>query len=356
MDKQFYINSPILKMPQHLIGRHLSNVDVYLKLDNMQPSGSFKDRGISNMVVEIMKEKKVEMLVSSSGGNAGHAVATVGQKLGIPVDVFVPVTTKSMMVEKLKRKGANVIIHGKTWSEADVLARQANENHAGSCYIPPFDDLRIWNGNSSIIDELAEQNIKPNKIVLSVGGGGLLRGIQIGILKHGWQDYTQVIAAETIGTASFAKGYACNKPEALDCIDSIATSLGALSVVPSCLNSGVITTPFTVTDRDAVIAIRRFADDYNMLVEPACGASLSYVYNEFPVGFIPPPPLPQLPSSSAICCDNNNSNNNTNVNMSNMTTSSKKDIVVIIVCGGSAVNIELMNQWCKDFEVNSYYN
>jgi len=299
------------------VGKHHK---VYFKLENLQPSGSFKDRGISHMVNEIAKTEKIGKLISSSGGNAGHAVATAGQKLGIPVDVYVPTTTKSMMVNKLKKKGANVVVHGANWNEADKLARQAVSEDPTAQYIPPFDDPRIWEGNSTIIDELAKAGVVPDKIVLSVGGGGLLCGIQRGILRHGWQNRTKVIAVETSGAASFAKAHAAGEPVALTGINTIATSLGALSVTTGCLNTGVETVPYVVSDSQAVFGCRRFADDFKMLVEPACGAALSYVY-----------------------CSKDSD------------VGSVGETIVVIVCGGSVVSVELMAQWCADFGVVSEY-
>ena len=81
--------------------------NLYFKLENMQKSGSFKDRGIGNMIFSLLENGDMKKLVSSSGGNAGHSVATVGENVGVPVDVYVPVTTKPMMIEKIRKRGAN---------------------------------------------------------------------------------------------------------------------------------------------------------------------------------------------------------------------------------------------------------
>jgi L-serine/L-threonine ammonia-lyase len=98
--------------------------NIFLKLEYLQPSGSFKDRGIGHMVSSLMASSKVEKLICSSGGNAGHAVATVGREVSLPVDVYVPVTTKAMMVEKIRKTGANVIIGGENWYDHLSLSRQ----------------------------------------------------------------------------------------------------------------------------------------------------------------------------------------------------------------------------------------
>jgi L-serine/L-threonine ammonia-lyase len=183
-----------------------SNTKVFFKLDNLQPSGSFKDRGISHMIKTLLENGKVSKLVSSSGGNAGNAVATVGQKLGLPVDVFVPTTTMPMMIEKLKKRSANVFIGGDNWNEADAKAKEALKLDSDAKYIPPFDNPLIWDGHSSIIDELESDfcsfdqrnNNKPDAIILSVGGGGLLCGVQKGLERKGWND-VDILAVETEG-------------------------------------------------------------------------------------------------------------------------------------------------------------
>lgn len=89
--------------------------NVFMKLENLQPSGSFKDRGIGHMIGTLMSQGNVRKLICSSGGNAGHAVATVGRAVSLPTDVYVPTTTKAMMVEKIRLTGANVIIGGENW-------------------------------------------------------------------------------------------------------------------------------------------------------------------------------------------------------------------------------------------------
>jgi L-serine/L-threonine ammonia-lyase len=235
------------------------------------------------------------------------------------VDVFVPVTTKPMMIEKLKLRGAQVNVGGANWNEADQFARQALSATEGSVYIPPFDHQLIWDGNSTIIDELVQSGLKPGAIVVSVGGGGLLRGIQIGLERHGWTD-VKIIATETHGTASYAAAYAAGEVVSLPKIDSIATSLGALAVTKSTLHSSIETIPLVVSDRDTVVGLIKFADEQRILVEPACGASVITVYDE------------------------------SYYNQIQNHLGDNKEIVVI-ACGGSVVSLDMINAWKQQFEL-----
>jgi L-serine/L-threonine ammonia-lyase len=225
------------------------------------------------------------------------------------------------MIEKLKLKGAKVNIGGANWNEADRFARVALSEQEGSFYIPPFDHPLIWDGNSTIIDELVDQNIKPGAIVVSVGGGGLLRGIQLGLERHGWTD-VKIIATETHGTASYAAAHAAREVVTLSKIDSIATSLGALAVTESTLHSSIETTPLVVSDKDTVIGLMKFADNHRILVEPACGASLITVYDDLYWEKI-----------------------------QSVLGEAENRTVVVIACGGSVVSLDMLTAWREQFQI-----
>lgn len=128
---------------------------VYLKLDLLQPSGSFKDRGMAHLCTTVQKMHNSASnsgdttdrmkVISSSGGNAGLAVTTVARNIPqMDVSVIVPETTKPLVVEKLRSLGAEVTIHGKNWNEADALARQwvddAKKSGGGAVYVSPYDN------------------------------------------------------------------------------------------------------------------------------------------------------------------------------------------------------------------------
>ena len=200
---------------------------VYLKLEALQPTGSFKIRGIGR-ACQIAISNGAQALVASSGGNAGHAVAFSGRHLDLPVTVVVPDTTPLLMQEKLRDEGAMVIQQGASWDDsheaAVELARKKN-----AVYIHPFDHPHIWTGHASLIEEIKQSNLCPDLIVLAVGGGGLLCGILEGLYKVGWQDIP-ICAVETEGAASFAQSVNSGRRVTLDRITSLATCLGMLIV------------------------------------------------------------------------------------------------------------------------------
>jgi L-serine/L-threonine ammonia-lyase len=127
-----------------------------------------------------------------------------------------------------------------------------------------------------MVDEVARAGVKPDAVVLSVGGGGLLCGVVEGLRRHGWGE-VPVIAVETAGADSYAQSLAAGERIELPRIDSIATSLGARRVSEQAfaLASSHPVRPVVVTDDAAVQACLRFLDDHRVVVEPACGASLA---------------------------------------------------------------------------------
>lgn len=250
---------------------------VWLKMEAMQPPGSFKIRGIGFACEEYVR-RGATRFICSSGGNAGIAAAYAGRRLGVPVVVVVPETTTERARELIGRENAQVIVHGASFQEANALAQSMVT--ASDAFIHPFDDPLLWQGHASMIDEVAASGLKPDAVVLSVGGGGLLCGVVEGLRRNGWND-VPVVAVETLGADSYAQSLAANERVELAGITSIATSLGARKVAGQAfaLAQQHPVRSVVVSDADAVRACLRFMDDHRVVVEPACGASLALAYD-----------------------------------------------------------------------------
>ena len=150
-----------------------------------------------------------------------------------------------------------------------------------TAFIHPFDDELLWLGHSSMIDEIHTTEFKPDLIILSVGGGGLLAGVIQGLMKNNWEDIP-IMTVETAGAASLNQSLKKGKTVELKKISSLATSLGAKKVSEGAfqLAKGHKITSTLVSDLDTLTACERFLSDHKILVEPACGAALSPVYNK----------------------------------------------------------------------------
>lgn len=249
---------------------------IWLKLDALQPCGSFKLRGVGH-ACEVHHARGARHFVSSSGGNAGLAVAYAGRQLSVPVTVVVPETTTERAKELLHQEGAKVVVHGSSWQEANALAQTLVG--PDDAFIHPFDDPLLWAGHASLVDEVAATGYKPDAVVLSVGGGGLLSGVVEGLRRNGWND-VPVLAVETDGAASLHAAVQAGHPVELERLTSVATSLGAKRVADqalACVQEHPVHSVL-VSDRAALEACERFLADHRVLVEPACGAALALAY------------------------------------------------------------------------------
>lgn len=300
-----HINTPLIES-RYLSAR--TKRSIWLKLDALQPSGSFKLRGVGH-ACEIHHERGAQGFVTSSGGNAGLAVAYAGRRLGIPVTVVVPKTTTDRAKELLAIEGADVIVHGGSWQEANELAMSLTS--PSDAFIHPFDDPLLWTGHASLIDEVSQAGFKPDVVVLSVGGGGLLCGVIEGLQRNGWQD-VPVIAVETEGAASFHAAAKAGHSVEIERIDSIATSLGARRVCNQAVEYLKVhrIESVLVTDQNALNACEDFLLDHRVLVEPACGAALSLAYS--PLSF------------------------------------EEYENVLIVVCGGATATLAQIQQWSSE--------
>ncbi|KAG8418641.1 catabolic L-serine/threonine dehydratase [Metarhizium acridum] len=329
--------------------------NVFLKLENLQPSGSFKSRGIGNYLVSQLAAVQASNTHStrkphfycSSGGNAGLACVHGAITLGCEATIVVPLSTTPYMIGKLREAGATEVIQkGASWQEADnylteTLMADARARGEAAIYVPPFDAQQIWDGNAGIAKEIVRQlpatgrhypineaagdgnaslatsAPKIDAIVCSVGGGGLFAGIMQGIDELKLKQ-TTVIAVETEGADSFSQAITKGELVTLPAITSRATSLGARRVCQRAFEYGMRDTVANVVlpDSEAIGACMRFLDEERLLVELACGVCPALCYNG------------QL--EKLVPGFNENS------------------VVVLVVCGGSNMTFEMMDQYTSE--------
>ncbi|XP_060105401.1 L-serine dehydratase/L-threonine deaminase-like [Heteronotia binoei] len=303
--KSLHINTPLR---ESIPLSKVAGTKVYLKLDNAQPTGSFKIRGIGHFC-KTWAERGCKRFVCSSGGNAGLAAAYTARRLGIPATIFVPTSTPAFTIERLKDEGSTVCIVGEMLDESIEQAKELVKNNPGWVYVPPFDDPLIWEGHKSLVKELKEQmESMPGALALSVGGGGMLCGVIQGLREVGWAN-VPIIALETKGAHSLNAAMTSGKLVTLPEITSVAKTLGAKTVGAEALKLAQEYPVFSeiITDQEAVAAVEKFVDDEKILVEPACGAALTAVYNGVAQRLKEEGKLsPQLDSLVVIVCGGNN--------------------------------------------------
>uniref|UniRef100_A0A1A8ND72 L-serine ammonia-lyase n=3 Tax=Nothobranchius rachovii TaxID=451742 RepID=A0A1A8ND72_9TELE len=279
MQEHFHLNTPLL---ESVSMSKLLGTTVYMKMENSQPSGSFKIRGIGHLCQQLSGRSRG--VVCASGGNAGMAAAYVARKMGVPATIVVPSSSPQLVVRRLQDEGATVRIVGKVWDDANAEALRLSESE-GLTFVPPFDHPLLWEGHASMIAEVSASlgsGVKPGAILLSVGGGGLLCGVIQGMKDVGWMD-VPIIAIETVGADCLNAAIKAGKVVTLDGITSEAKCLGAKTVCQRAFEYSRSGEPKIiselVTDQQALTAIDTFLDEERVLVEMACGAALAAVYS-----------------------------------------------------------------------------
>ncbi|KAF2725407.1 tryptophan synthase beta subunit-like PLP-dependent enzyme [Polychaeton citri CBS 116435] len=312
---------------------------IFLKLENLQPSGSFKSRGIGNFCQQTLNRSEHPDKVhfySSSGGNAGLACVHAANTLGRPSTVVVPTSTKPHMVDKIKAAGASEVIQtGAHWSEADAYLREqlmarAEASGEQPVYVHPFNHDDTFAGHSTMIDEISKQlaaqgEDAPDAVVCSVGGGGLLTGVSQGVERQGegWAK-TQIVAVETEGANALAASLEAGELVTLPGITSLATSLGAVRVVDHAFQvadkgseTGRVSS-VVLSDAEAAMGCWRLADEERILVELACGVSVALCFGSRLEKALGRPVRPD-------------------------------DKVVMVVCGGSNISTDMMEAYKAQF-------
>lgn len=268
--KPLHLNTPLLRAAPGLF----SHDDVWLKMDALQPSGSFKLRGVGRLVQQAAADGARE-IVCASGGNAGLAAVFAARSLGLPVTIVLPNSSSAVVAEMIVARGASVLRHGAVWDEAHQFAVQLAAER-GAAYVHPFDHPLLWDGHATLVDEVVQSGVEFDAVITAVGGGGLFAGIVQGLRRNGLEQ-VPVVAVETLGADSLSQSLQAGQAITLPGITSIATSLGARRVADEALRLAQShpTLSLTVSDREATDACVRFADAMRVMVEPACGAALA---------------------------------------------------------------------------------
>ncbi|MEO6828537.1 MAG: threonine ammonia-lyase [Acidobacteriaceae bacterium] len=154
----------------------LTGQQVYLKLDNLQRTGAFKERGALNKIMTLTEEEKARGVIASSAGNHGQAVAYHATKRGIQSQIVMPLMTPLVKIAATQGFGAKVILHGADYDEAFAEARRLCQEQ-GLTFLHPFDDAAVINGQGTIGLELLQQVAGLEAVVVPIGGGGLISGV-----------------------------------------------------------------------------------------------------------------------------------------------------------------------------------
>ena len=162
--------------PAPALSARLGNT-VLLKREDLQPVFSFKIRGAYNKMAKLSAEQRARGVIASSAGNHAQGVALAAAELGCRAVIVMPVTTPAVKVDAVRARGADVVLHGDSYSDAEAEARRLTAEQ-GLEFVHPFDDPDVIAGQGTIAMELLRQHPGPiDAVFVGIGGGGLISGI-----------------------------------------------------------------------------------------------------------------------------------------------------------------------------------
>ena len=252
--------------------------DVYLKLESVQPIRSFKLRGALNKILRMDPADRVRGFITASAGNAGQGVAYAAMTFGAPAVVYVPESANPLKVDAIRRLGAEVVAHGRSYHEAYLEARRVQGERT---FLHAYEDPDVVSGQGTVGVELLAQLDRFDTVLVPVGGGGLIAGVA-GYLKQ-VRPELRVLGVEPVGAACLKRSLEAGHPVTLESVDTIADGLAgsrpgdiAFEVAKRWVEDVLL-----VEDEEMVDAIGRYFAWEHLLTEPAGAASMAALLNRY---------------------------------------------------------------------------
>jgi threonine dehydratase len=276
LDAERRIKGKILRTPfifSDLLSR-LVNARVYLKLESLQPGGSFKFRGANNAVAMLTPEEREKGVVAASSGNHGIALSLAASQNGSKATIVLPDNAPPVKVEKIKKAGGTILRHGSHYGYSEEKAAQLGEEEL--VLVHPFDDPRVVAGQGTIgleIDEDAPQDLE--SVLVPVGGGGLVSGIALG-LKY-TRPQVEVIGVESYAAPSLTEALKAKKPVPIKpqptCADSLAPRITGDISFEVAIDR--IRQVILVSEEELIKGVRYSLEELRLVVEPGGVAGIS---------------------------------------------------------------------------------
>lgn len=258
--------------------------NIYLKLENLQKTGSFKPRGALNKTLKLTREKKISGVIAASGGNHAQGVAYAAKKLGLKATLVMFHGVPDCKINACKGYGADVVIYGNEFQDAfDFSYKLVKES--GDEYVHPFNDIDIVAGQSTIALEIYKDLPEVDTIICSIGGGGLIAGIASTIKQL--NPKVKIFGVETIGADSMYQSFKAGKIVGLPKITSFAEGLSACRVgdITFNLTKKYVDDVFTISDEKTKDAILFLLERQKILVEPSAACTVAALMeNNIPIG------------------------------------------------------------------------
>jgi threonine dehydratase len=252
----------------------VTGMEIFCKLDNLQRTGSFKERGARNALAQLPPEQQKRGVIAASAGNHAQALAYQGKLLGVPATVVMPKFAPLIKVNNCQKLGATVVLHGKDFGEAKERAHEIAQEK-GLAYIDGYDDPAIIAGQGTMGLEIIEQVPEVDAVIIPVGGGGLLAGVALAVKTL--RPQTKIIAVEADHVASFSAALSAGNPAAIKMEPTLADGLAIPQVGANgfAIARTRVDKTITVTEEQIALAILRIVELEKGVVEGAGATPLA---------------------------------------------------------------------------------
>ena len=265
----FLRQTPLWKLPASAFGIEVPGVELWLKLEHMQVSGSFKARGMMNRL--LANDIPASGVVVASGGNAGIATAAAAKALGVRCQVFLPGVSPEAKRARLRALGAEVIVVGELYPDA-LAACLARQKETGALLTHAYDQPEVVAGAGTLGVEIEAEGGLPDSVLVSVGGGGLIGGLS------GWfQKRARVVALEPEKAPTLFRAREAGGPVDVDVGGIAADSLGArrIGAISWEITQKYVQDALLLSDESIRAAQQWLWKELKLAVEPAAALPLA---------------------------------------------------------------------------------
>jgi threonine dehydratase len=252
----------------------VTGMKIFCKLDNLQRTGSFKERGARNALAQLSPDQQKRGVIAASAGNHAQALAYQGRLLGIPATVVMPKFAPLIKVSTCQQLGATIVLHGKDFGDAKAHAHEIAKEK-GLAYIDGYDDPATIAGQGTMGLEIVEQIPDLEAVIVPVGGGGLLAGVSLAVKTL--RPRAKIIAVEAENVASFSSALEAGKPTKIATHPTLADGLAIAQVGANAFQIArpLVDLAVTVSEEEIALAILRLVELEKSVVEGAAATPLA---------------------------------------------------------------------------------
>ncbi len=252
----------------------ITSMEIFCKLDNLQRTGSFKERGARNALAQLSVAQQKRGVIAASAGNHAQALAYQGGLLGIPATVVMPKFAPLIKVSTCQQLGANIILHGTDFGEAKAHAHELAKEK-GLAYIDGYDDPAIIAGQGTMGLEVVEQLPNLDAVIIPVGGAGLLAGVSLAVKSL--HPKAKIVAVEAENVASFSAALEADKPTKITMHPTLADGLAIPQVGTNAFQIArpLVDLVVTVSEEEIALAILRLVELEKSVIEGAAATPLA---------------------------------------------------------------------------------